>query len=252
MEPLRRRNATLARATSADAGRGLSVTLLYCDEFAFVPPNKQAEFWTSIQPVLSTGGSCIITSTPKNDEDQFAQIWQGARNNKDEYGNERPGGVGKNDFYAVMAPWWEHPERDEVWAKPFRETLGVGRFAQEFECRFVTDDDTLINSLMLTNLEARNPAFYTGTVRWYVEPEPNKTYLVALDPAIDAGNLAATDSTLAATWRHEQAAGGGEQGGMAPERVRFLHRIRDADPNADDAAQVRRERLARACSPGND
>ena len=29
---------------------------------------------------------------------------------------------------------------------------------------------------------------------------------LALDPAIDAGNLAATDSTLAATWRHEQAA----------------------------------------------
>lgn len=29
---------------------------------------------------------------------------------------------------------------------------------------------------------------------------------LALDPSIDAGNLAATDSTLAVTWRHEQAA----------------------------------------------
>ncbi|RYD67745.1 MAG: hypothetical protein EOP83_02170, partial [Verrucomicrobiaceae bacterium] len=29
-----------SRATSSDAGRGLSITLLYCDEFAFVPPNK--------------------------------------------------------------------------------------------------------------------------------------------------------------------------------------------------------------------
>ena len=54
----------VSRATSSDAGRGLSITLLYMDEFAFVPPNKATEFFTSIQPVLSTGGSCIITSTP--------------------------------------------------------------------------------------------------------------------------------------------------------------------------------------------
>lgn len=155
-----------------------------CDEFAFVPPNKQAEFWTSIQPVLATGGSCIITSTPKNDEDQFAQIWHGANKTLDENGLPRPGGVGKNDFFAVMAPWWEHPDRDEDWAKPFRETLGSERFAQEFECRFVTDDDTLINPLMLAGLQAKDPAFWTGTIRWFQEPEPNKTYLVALDPAL--------------------------------------------------------------------
>lgn len=124
----------VSRATSSDAGRGLSISLLYCDEFAFVPPNKASEFWTSIQPVLSTGGSCIITSTPKSDEDQFAQIWKGANDRTDEYGNPTENNTGKNGFFAVEVTWDKHPERDEAWAKPFRESLGEARFRQEFEC----------------------------------------------------------------------------------------------------------------------
>jgi hypothetical protein len=159
-----------------------------CDEFAYVQPGKQKEFWTSIQPTLSTGGSCIITSTPKNDEDQFAQIWHGANNNTDDFGNTFASGVGRNGFFPVLSPWWEHPERDEAWARPFRESLGEARFRQEFACEFVTDDDTLINPLTLTHLKSKPPEFYTGTIRWYVEPEPNKTYLVGLDPALGTKN----------------------------------------------------------------
>lgn len=178
----------VSRATSSDAGRGLSISLLYCDEFAFVPPNKASEFWTSIQPVLSTGGSCIITSTPKSDEDQFAQIWKGANDRTDEYGNPTENNVGKNGFFAVEVAWHAHPERDEAWAKPFRESLGEARFRQEFECNFVTDDLTLINPLCLVRLTSRDPEFYTGTVRWFKMPEANKTYLVGLDPSIGSGS----------------------------------------------------------------
>jgi hypothetical protein len=159
-----------------------------CDELAFVPPGKQVDFWTSIQPVLSTGGSCIVTSTPKNDEDQFAQIWKSAQDNTDQFGNIMPDGVGKNGFFAVLAPWWEHPDRDEAWAKPFRESLGEARFRQEFCGEFITDDDTLMNPMTLARLRGRDPSFYTGTIRWYVEPEPNKTYLVALDPSLGTHN----------------------------------------------------------------
>ncbi|RYF11345.1 MAG: hypothetical protein EOO77_19565, partial [Oxalobacteraceae bacterium] len=178
----------VSRATSSDAGRGLSISLLYCDEFAFVPPNKATEFWTSIQPVLSTGGSCIITSTPKSDEDQFAQIWKGANDRTDEYGNPTENNTGKNGFFALEVTWDKHPERDETWAKPFRESLGEARFRQEFECNFVTDDLTLINPLCLVRMSSAEPEFYTGTVRWFKMPEANKTYLVGLDPSIGAGS----------------------------------------------------------------
>jgi hypothetical protein len=65
----------------------MSITLLYCDEFAFVRPTIAKEFWTSISPTLSTGGKAIITSTPNSDEDQFATIWKQANKTLDEFGN---------------------------------------------------------------------------------------------------------------------------------------------------------------------
>lgn len=207
----------VARATSSDAGRGLSITLLYLDEFAFVPPNKAKDFWTSIQPVLSTGGACIITSTPKSDEDQFAQIWKGAIDNVDEYGNARKDNLGRNGFFAVKVPWSAHPERDEEWAAPFRESLGEAKFRQEFECDFVTDDETLINPLTLSGMRGVKPEFYTGTVRWYKDPSPNKTYCVALDPSLGTGRDYAAiqifelpDMIQVAEWQHNMTAPRGQ------------------------------------------
>ena len=61
----------VAQTTTENTGRGMSISLLYCDEFAFVRPSIAQEFWTSITPTLATGGKCIITSTPNSDEDQF-------------------------------------------------------------------------------------------------------------------------------------------------------------------------------------
>lgn len=104
-----------------------------CDEFAFVqPPEKAREFWTALSPTLSTGGKCIITSTPNSDEDQFALIWKEANNKFDEYGNEQE--VGVNGFYPFFAPWRDHPERDEDWAKIERAKIGEERFRREFDC----------------------------------------------------------------------------------------------------------------------
>jgi Terminase large subunit, T4likevirus-type, N-terminal/Terminase RNaseH-like domain len=199
----------IARATSSDAGRGLAVSLLYVDELCYIQPNKQKEFWTSIQPTLAEGGSCIITSTPKNDEDIFAQLWKGAIDNVDEYGNENDQAVGKNGFFAVKVPWWEHPDRDEEWARPFRESLGEARFRQEFELDFVSDDETLINPLCLSRIIGVTPSSYTGTVRWYHDPEPNHAFLVALDPAMGTeGNYGAIEAfqlpemIQVAEWQH--------------------------------------------------
>lgn len=54
-------------------------------------------------------------------------------------------------------------------------------------CKFVTDEETLIDPLCLQRLESIEPAFYTNQVRWYVEPIPNRAYLVALDPCLGTG-----------------------------------------------------------------
>ena len=70
----------ISTTTTENTGRGLSISLLYLDEFAFVKPSIAKEFWTSISPTLATGGRAIITSTPNSDEDVFAQIWRESQN----------------------------------------------------------------------------------------------------------------------------------------------------------------------------
>ena len=174
----------IARATTAHAGRGLSISLLYVDEFAAIMPNIAKSFWTAIRPTLANGGACIITSTPLSDEDQFAQIWKGAIDNKDGHGNVLPGGLGRNEFFATKFTWRDHPDRDEKWAEIERASLGPVKFRVEHECEFVGDSDTLLNPLVFSRLHAAPPAFYIGATRWYHEPEPNHAYIVALDPSL--------------------------------------------------------------------
>jgi phage terminase large subunit-like protein len=123
-----------AEATTENTGRGKSISVLYLDEFAFVPPNIAKEFWTAIRPTLSTGGKCIITSTPNNNDDQFAQIYRAAENNLDEFGNLRPNGEGVNGFFHINVPWSEHPDRGEEWAKEEEANIGHDRFLREHCC----------------------------------------------------------------------------------------------------------------------
>jgi hypothetical protein len=110
----------------------MSITLLYCDEFAFVRPTIAKEFWTSISPTLSTGGKAIITSTPNSDEDQFALIWKQANKCVDEYGNETELGI--NGFKPYQSHWNEHPDRDEQWMREEVGRIGEERFRREHGC----------------------------------------------------------------------------------------------------------------------
>ena len=175
-----------ATTTTENTGRGMSLSVIYCDEFAFVqPPSKASEFWTSLAPTLATGGKCIITSTPNSDEDQFALIWKEANKRLDEYGNEQP--LGKNGFAAFKASWREHPERTEEWAREERARIGEERFRREHDCEFIIYDETLISPIKLVDLQGTDPLERHGHVRWYEPITKNKAYLVALDPAMGTG-----------------------------------------------------------------
>jgi hypothetical protein len=156
-----------------------------CDEFAYVEPNIAVEFWTSISPTLATGGKAIITSTPNSDEDQFAQIWNEANKLFDEYGNQTE--VGRNGFAPFKAIWSEHPDRDEAWAQAERSRVGVERFEREHCCKFLVFDETLINSISLSNLDGIEPIMKMGQARWYKSINPACTYIFSLDPSLGTG-----------------------------------------------------------------
>jgi len=201
----------LGQATTEKTGRGLTISLLYLDEFAFVRPNIAKEFWTSIRPTLATGGGAIITSTPNSDEDQFALLWKGANKTEDEYGNQREGGVGVNGFKAFEADWTQHPDRDEEWAEEERAAIGDERFRREHMNEFLIFDETLISSTTLLDMEGVEPLRKSGQVRWYAEPKPGMIYTVALDPSLGTGGdpaaiqvFEANTTTQIAEWKHNK------------------------------------------------
>ena len=209
----------VAQTTTENTGRGMSISLLYADEFAFVRPNIAVEFWTSISPTLATGGKAIITSTPNSDEDQFALLWKGANRCEDQYGN--PTLVGRNGFKAFRARWQEHPDRDESWANQQRAALGDDRFRREMECEFIINDETLIAPAKLIDLQGKEPEYRTGQVRWFKRPEPGKIYVVALDPSLGTGGdpsaiqvFEANTTEQVAEWRHNKT--------VIPDQVRIM------------------------------
>ena len=175
----------VAQTTTDNTGRGMSISLLYCDEFAFVNPTIAKEFWTAISPTLATGGKAIITSTPNSDEDQFALIWTEACKRFDEHGNDTE--VGINGFFAFTAHWSEHPERDEAWAAEEKSRIGEERFRREHECEFLIFDETLINSVRLAELEGVDPVSKMGQTRWYKKCNHKMTYVVSWDPSLGTG-----------------------------------------------------------------
>lgn len=197
----------IAQTTTHNTGRGMSLSLVYLDEFAFVEHHIAKQFWTSLSPTLSTGGKCIITSTPDTDEDQFSEIWAGANRTIDEYGNETD--VGINGFKAFFADWSVHPERDEAWAAEQRGDLGEARFDREHACRFITFEETLINPIKLADIPGSTPIRKSGQVRWYSEINPHSMYVVGLDPSMGTGGDNAAIQVLelpslvqVAEWQH--------------------------------------------------
>jgi hypothetical protein len=175
----------VATTTTENTGRGMSLSLVYLDEFAFVEPNIAKEFWTSLSPTLSTGGKCIITSTPNTDEDQFADIWFGANRMVDSNGNETE--IGVNGFRPYISTWNAHPDRDQSWADAELAALGEDRFLREHNCQFITFEETLINPIKLSQLTSILPIRKSGQVRWYAPIRPELTYVVSLDPSMGTG-----------------------------------------------------------------
>lgn len=168
----------VSEATSENSGRGMSISLLYLDEFAFVAPGIQEEFWTSIAPTLSTGGSCIMTSTPNGDTNIYAQVWRGAE-------------VEANGFKAIRVRWDQPPGRDAKFKEAEIAKIGERRWLQEYECEFLSSDALLVSSITLANMtpivNKIVPSFTVKDVVFWDNVKTGGTYLLGVDPATGSG-----------------------------------------------------------------
>ncbi len=85
-----------AVASSKDALRGYTPSVIVVDEAAFIEGNKGEEFYTAAQPSLSTGGRSILISTPNGHDPLYHKAYVTA---------ER----GDNNFNIVSMKWYEDP-----------------------------------------------------------------------------------------------------------------------------------------------
>ena len=160
----------IASATSGSSIRGMSVNLLFLDEFAFV--ERANEFYTSTYPVIAAGKETkvIITSTANGIGNTFHKIWEGA--------------VQKiNEFTPFTVNWNDVPGRDEEWKRQTIANTSKLQFDQEFGNTFYGTGDTLINAETLLSFRAKPPAqvFEGGDLLVYEEPHQKHEYIMTVD-----------------------------------------------------------------------
>ena len=164
----------IAAATSGSSIRGLSINLLFLDEFAFV--ENDAQFFASTYPVISSGKDTkvIITSTANGIGNVFHKLWEGAQQKT-------------NEFKPFRVDWWDVPGRDEKWKEETIANTSRLQFDQEFGNTFFGTGDTLINAETLMGLRAKEPIQIKGDALIYEESIPKHNYVLMVDVAKGRG-----------------------------------------------------------------
>lgn len=166
----------LASSTASSAIRGYSISLLYLDEFAFVPSNIAEEFFTSVYPTISSGtqSKILISSTP-NGMNHYYRMWTEAVE-------------GQNGFKHIEANWRQVPGRDQKWADEQRRVLGEEKFLQEMECEFMGSAGTLLSAAALKSLAFVKPMHLSENgIKIYEQPQQGHNYVIIADTSRGKG-----------------------------------------------------------------
>ncbi len=177
----------IAAATSGSSIRGLSVNLLFLDEFAFV--DDAATFYTSTYPVVTSGKTSrvIVTSTANGVGNIFHKLYEGAVQET-------------NEFRPFRVDWWDVPGRDEEWKRQTISNTSELQFQQEFGNTFFGTGNTLISADILMGMKAESPVV-VGDVKVYQEPKENHDYIMTVDVAKGRGQDYSTFNIIDITTR---------------------------------------------------
>jgi hypothetical protein len=158
----------IASATSGSSIRGMSINLLYLDEFAFV--ENATEFYTSTYPVITSGTTTkvIITSTANGVGNQFYRIWEGAESKS-------------NSYIPFRVDWHDVPGRDDEWRKETIANTSRLQFDQEYGNTFHGTGKTLFDPNILLAQQAKNPIERVNGVNIYKKPIAEHDYVMTVD-----------------------------------------------------------------------
>jgi hypothetical protein len=213
-----------AKASSPNAGRGESLTMLVLDETAFIKDDE--DIWMGAGMALSaTKGKCIMISTPNGTGGLYHKTWIDAIN-------------GENDFNDMSVHWTENPQsseglewrkdittgKDIPWSPWYEEQckrLGYDsvKIAQELDLSFEGSKYLAIDGAIIERYDkmTRNKkpnlfikydylykgtpqagSFVTNETNFHVfkKPEPGRSYIVGVDVARGDGKDYSTIQVL--------------------------------------------------------
>ena len=160
--------------TSPEAGRSESLTLLVIDEAAMV--RWASDVFAAALPTISTGGACIINSTPRGLGGFYHSMWVDALSQS-------------NGFNPLRLYWQMHPERDQAWYDQMSAALGPKRTAQEIDGDFLGSGNTVFDLSDIRAIEdclSEYPVIkkmYNGQYRRFLDPTPDTQYYIGADVA---------------------------------------------------------------------
>jgi hypothetical protein len=173
----------VAAATTGSSIRGLSIDLLFLDEFAFV--ERDAEFYTSTYPVISAGDETkvIITSTANGVGNMFYKLYEGSQK-------------GINEFKNSRIDWYDVPGRDEKWKAETIANTSELQFEQEYGNNFLGTANTLISSNCLLSLKPEYPQKIDQSISYYAAPIKDHQYIMTVDVSKGRGQDYSTFNVL--------------------------------------------------------
>jgi hypothetical protein len=209
-----------AVATSADALRGYTPTILVFDEAAYIEAGE--DFWAASMASLSTGGKIILISTPNGYDPIYYGVYEQAQR-------------GINDFHITDLRWFKDPRytKDLCWIKvpdivhymlnreqyndsevilrdfdieKYEELIADGytpysswfesmakkfkydkrKIAQELECDFLGSGDSVIpgetmERISKTMIKHPKEKYMQGTLWMWDEPKEGCRYIMGVD-----------------------------------------------------------------------
>ena len=170
-------------ASSKNAGRSQTLSLLILDEAAFIKDID--DIWKAAYPALGGSGQCICISTPNGVGTFFHQKYEDAKHGRLDMKNDDTGEV-KKVWNASFIHWSDVPYYDDEWAKKTKKAFTEKEWQQEYEGDFISSGNTVINGTMLASIRDESVVSplteeRCGTIRTWKSPKTDGSYIMGVD-----------------------------------------------------------------------
>ena len=170
------------QSTTAKAGIGFTIHLLFLDEFAHIHPSIVDAFYENVYPTLSASkvSRIIITSTP-NGFNKFYKIYTAAEQ-------------GENEYHPMRIDWWQHPDRDDNWYKRELANLGsIEAFNRQYGNEFVSSSNLLLDPGSMKKMRSKMKEYVHHDFDDFTDVDIETKGFLSWHPGFDVETLGDSD-----------------------------------------------------------